>query len=94
MVKNVRIDVSAKDVRHQAMSAVLAYTQVLKERVSRLGVESNRTVRLPQATTAKHRAAVVKRKARGRFREPEIETESLNELQEEVSRTCLYAAPN
>ena len=44
--KNVRIDVSAKDVRHQPMSAVLAFTEVLKERVSRLGVESNRTIRL------------------------------------------------
>lgn len=92
--KNVRIDVSAKEVRHQLMSAVLAYTQVLKERVSRLGVESNRTIRLPQATTAKQSAAMDKRKARERIGEPETETEILDELQEEVSHSSLHAAPN
>ena len=92
--KNVRIDVSAKDVRHQPMSAVLAYTQVLKERVSRLEVDSNRTTRLPQATKPKPHAVVVKRKARRRFGEPETETKALDELQEEVSHTYLYAAHN
>ena len=44
--KNIRIEVSVKDVRHRPMSAVLAYTEVLKERVSRPGVDSNRTIRL------------------------------------------------
>ena len=92
--RNLRIDVSAKEVRHQPMSAVLAYTQVLKERVSKLEVESNSTIRLPQATTAKHRAVVVKRKARGRFRESEMKTKSLNVVHEDVSRTFLYVAPN
>ena len=92
--KNGRIEISAKDVRHQPMSAVLAYTQELKERVSRLEVESNSTIRLPQATTAKHRAVVFKRKAREGFRKSEMKMKSLNEVQEGVSRTFLYAAPN
>ena len=90
--KGLRIEVTARDVKDQPLSAVLAYTSVLKERALKLKAEQDSIGRLPRAVNPVVPRALRSLDPREEARELEEKKWTIEDDWEEVNNTLSSAA--
>lgn len=88
--RGVRAEVTAEDVRNRPLNKVLAYMNALKERISKLNINTGSLANLPQAINSlvrKGEGSEVRRAARKRVWSPEGEKVAIVKIKEEAIGT-------